>query len=435
MTSFVYNEDTWKEIKKKFVYNESTWKAVKKAWTYSNDEWKKVYSSGPIILCSLPLHSDLEFEVGTGAVTFTRSSPATYIDSSGILQEVDANVPRFKNNMLLIEGKGTNFARRTNNLDNENWWPTYSIYSISDMADAPDGTPTATGLVPTVGWGSHHISQYMGDSDGTVSGSCFVKKGSGVNWFVMHLNYNTASGVEFGMEFFFNIANGTVGTMPIGGLHQEIEELADGWFRCKCTGTYDGTGIQGIYFLLGPAENDGDEHFEVPPGTVTTYIWGPQFEEFIRNTSYIPNDLTDPIDRDPDILSFPQIGNMPEWDQPVAIELNIHPLLRTQKNARFFSTSNLYQIMEHSTDLQSYLSYWCDDSNPITFDFDFSNLTNVKQTLEATTVTTYINGEQKASGPLQPIESNNPGTIWLGSDQGADFYYYGYISDLIISAP
>ena len=75
------------------------------------DEWRANTESEysvPAPDVHIPFISDLNMIEGFGCVEYSRSTPATYIDKSGMLRTAAIGEPRFEKEGLLIEGQSTN---------------------------------------------------------------------------------------------------------------------------------------------------------------------------------------------------------------------------------------------------------------------------------------------------------------------------------------
>jgi hypothetical protein len=134
---------------------------------------------------------------GTGTldsrVTFTRSTTATYYNSSGVLSTAAINAPRFDYNPstlaplgLLIEQSSTNFCLQSTNIA---FTPTWlgdtsggSVPTVTgNYATAPDGTTTATRIQLNRGAGTYSRWQQIitGVASSIYTGSIWMKTTSG----------------------------------------------------------------------------------------------------------------------------------------------------------------------------------------------------------------------------------------------------------------
>ncbi len=77
----------------------------------------KIFIPRPI--CHMSLTASLELAIGVGVATFTRTSIGTYIDrATGLLKNASANIPRFEQEGVLLEGAATNLALQNRDFAN-----------------------------------------------------------------------------------------------------------------------------------------------------------------------------------------------------------------------------------------------------------------------------------------------------------------------------
>ena len=70
------------------------------------DQYIKAFDA---MLFMAPFKSSLAMDQGVGTATFTRATPATYVDRYGIARQSPVDQPRFVKSGLLIEGESTNY--------------------------------------------------------------------------------------------------------------------------------------------------------------------------------------------------------------------------------------------------------------------------------------------------------------------------------------
>lgn len=145
---------------------------------------------------------------------------------------------------------------------------------------APDGTLTADKLVENTAASTVHWVDFSSTSlvatGSVVTASVYLKAGER-NW--INLNLGT------GQSAYFNLANGTVGTIAGTLLGTSITSVGNGWWRCSITAaTAASTGRLSVYIATGngTASYTGD-------GTSGIYIWGAQLSDSASLDPYVYN--------------------------------------------------------------------------------------------------------------------------------------------------
>jgi hypothetical protein len=143
----------------------------------------------------------LDFTTGVldSRVTITRAlNTATRVNSSGFVEIVNANLPRFDYDPatlaakgLLIEEARTNIALYSEQFDNALWVKANSSVT-PNAATSPDSTVNADLLVPTVALGQHRLDYTSTSTAATHAFSVYAKAaGYGFVW----LRIGTSGGV------------------------------------------------------------------------------------------------------------------------------------------------------------------------------------------------------------------------------------------------
>lgn len=244
--------------------------------------------------------------------TFTRSTTATYINSSGYVATMaaaatndptkarfDYNPTTLAPNGLLIEGQTTNLTKRSDNAFTNSYWETTS--SNVDAADSAVTSPTgvastASTLTERYALGasvSRHIHQLTGEFTPTVATSytmsAWVKQPASAAIRYVQLAFWTAG---FGANAYMNydIQAGTVGTGGAAISASTITAYPSGWYRITATAPATATGSSG--FQLGFSTTSGavrTETYTVTAGSEKAiYLWGAQVEAGVGASSYIP---------------------------------------------------------------------------------------------------------------------------------------------------
>ena len=240
-------------------------------------------SSSPGLFATFAL--DFTVPVLDSKISLVRAgNTATRTNSSGYIEAVSANNPRFDYDPvtldpkgLLIEEQRTNLLTYSAQFDNAAWTKINSASITVDQAVAPNGTQTADLL--SCGATASRIQEAVTTVASTVyTSSVYAKAGA--------VNYVCLSSITASSGAIFNLLAGSVAATS-GSSTQNITSVGNGWYRCSITYTSTGINEQVIFgasatatFTFGfyPNGSTGD----------TCYIWGAQVEAGSFATSYIP---------------------------------------------------------------------------------------------------------------------------------------------------
>ena len=196
---------------------------------------------------------------------------------SPVLKTAAANEPRFEYAAdgqsvgtpkgLLVESQSTNYMPNSN--DFSTGWSNDNIDVTPSTAIAPNGTLSAS-LLRATGSTFHRIRRVVSVTSGqNYSASIYVKAAGYSHLFLTSGNTNTWSA-----RAFFNLSNGTVGTVSNGTA--SIEEVGNGYYRCVINGTAGSS--SGVYLEINVCEQDNATSY-----TSNDYggllAFGLQFEE------------------------------------------------------------------------------------------------------------------------------------------------------------
>lgn len=230
--------------------------------------WEVKSLNGPSLIAGVNPTLDYRFGVDqseteaislTDKLTFTRSSAGTFTNSSGLIDEVASNVPRFdyssSNRGLLIEPSSTNLCTYSSNFSQ---WitgnPAVNEIIKRNAEIAPDGTLSAVESRVTLYGGL--VRSIPITSGVTYRVSVWLKAKSGVTY--------QAGGVTVGV-------NG-VSTTNYGATLNSYKQ----WFRATHTCTATSTNYYAEIFF-GRGGGTGQNF----------YAWGPQIEVGSTATSFI----------------------------------------------------------------------------------------------------------------------------------------------------
>ncbi len=219
-------------------------------------------------------------------ITYSRSSSATYYDNTGVLRTAAANQARFDHDPttgeslgLLVEEARTNELTYSEKLDDASWTKS-NVTVIPNTALAPDQTLTAYSVYPTSPGTARYVYKNLGASSSAIRTNSVFAKANGKSWMYLYGSNGSAA-------VFFNLSNGTVGTVG-AGVTGSINAIGNGWYRCSVTQTAATTGRT---LFVGPTDADGSTSITVS-GTSGILIWGAQLEQGSFPTSYIPTPAT-----------------------------------------------------------------------------------------------------------------------------------------------
>ena len=231
---------------------------------------------------------DLDFENSTyldsgGSVAVTtllsctRASIGYAQTAAGALTQFATNTLRITDAGLLVEDARTNLMLRSQEFHTN--WSQDNLGVTADATTAPDGTTTADLIVPNTTSTYHRINTSFAPVSGTGTWSVYAKAG-GYSW----LAFTNAGGLIAN----FDLTNGVVGSLG-GSVTATIEALANGWYRCRMTGTAVG-GSDSIYTNINNVDSGSSQAHVIYAGNGTSgiYLWGAQFEQAAFPSSYIP---------------------------------------------------------------------------------------------------------------------------------------------------
>lgn len=236
-------------------------------------------------------------------VVITRAlNTATRVNSSGFIETVNADLPRFDYNPVTLACRGLLIEQSRANLFLQSqtfattWAPTRaSIATVSSTS--PAGASTVDQIVEDTSANSHFIGQTVNPVAGnaTVTLSLFAKP-AGRNF----LTFTTQDSSGAFKTSYFNVSNGTIGTVASGHT-ASIQAFPNGWYRCIVVTTQAAT--SGVFrFYPGPADVNGSNSYQ-GNGTSGILVWGAQFEVGAFVTSYIPTTTTS-LTRNADVAAM-----------------------------------------------------------------------------------------------------------------------------------
>ncbi len=260
-------------------------------WLPLNDDLRLLAGFAPYDRLTI---SGQVLELATKSATFTRSTKATYIDKSGVLQTADINEPRFEKAGLLLESQATNLY-----INSEQWGAGTRVNTTNNSGDSPRGDKTMALIIEDT---SPTIERYAQDRNiiltagTTYCYSVFVKAHTSPR----NLYLRVASG-STSVVFFDPAAGAWVGSgNGTQFVDRGFDDFGNGIYRVWMVftaGASQSTVIR-IQLANGVSSNyTGD-------GKSGLYVWGAQLEDSPFPTSYIKTEAST-VARTADSWSIP----------------------------------------------------------------------------------------------------------------------------------
>jgi hypothetical protein len=263
-------------------------------------------------------------------VTVTRAlNTATRVNSSGNIEIVNANLPRFDFSPtsigtcrgLLIEESRANLVLSSGDLSNATYWVAQRATAVGASGTAPDGTNSATLATEDTTASNNHLfgrQSVTAAAGATITKSVFLKNGLTNGRRYAILTMIGATNVEWVVAVVDLVAgvvtstsNGTSGTY----ISSSITPWNNGWWRCTLTGSITGTNPNVRIQLSDtgtPASFGGFAIYAYNgDGVSNLYGWGMNVEVGAFATSYIPT-TTASLTRNADAVSMTGT-NFSDW--------------------------------------------------------------------------------------------------------------------------
>ncbi len=243
----------------------------------------------------------------TGA-TFTRASTATYLNSAGYLASAAINELRPlydpANNLqrgILVEPASTNLATYSEDFSNAVWTVSITNCTVTaNTTNSPFNAAGADSLLQTTATGEHYLKRsFTGLTTGqTYTYSVFVKKNNVSTVRLVAITDNAIYAVRLNMDTGIIITDidTSVGTI----YHANTKYVTNGWYRVEITVTnLVGTSI---ITRIQHVSSAGETTFT---GVVTNgiYVFGGQFEQKNKASSYIPATGASSVTRSADVIT------------------------------------------------------------------------------------------------------------------------------------
>jgi hypothetical protein len=181
---------------------------------------------------------------------------------------------------LLIEEQRTNLVLRSEEFDNASWTKSNATVTANTIV-APDGSLTADKLVENTANTSHAVIPATGTTYAAAPYTFSFYAKAAERGFVRAI-VNDVTPSFF--TAYFDLANGTVGSVSGTGAVTSIVAAGNGWYRCSITATV-AAGLGNV--AIRAATANGTDSY-TGDGFSGLYIWGAQLEVGAFPTSYIP---------------------------------------------------------------------------------------------------------------------------------------------------
>lgn len=208
---------------------------------------------------------------GSGDFTFSRSTTATRVNDSGLIESVATNVPRIDYSeggcpSLLLEPQRTNLLTYSEEFDDAVWVKSSGVTITANQATSPDGTTTADQITRTTSGNAEQSSVVTSGQDYVFS--CFAKADDATTFSMVMTSAFPATVVVF--NFSDGSGSATTGTPVNFG----FEDYGNGWYRFYMVQTANASSTGSFRLLVS--------------NNTSAFIWGAQLEAGSYPTSYIP---------------------------------------------------------------------------------------------------------------------------------------------------
>lgn len=252
--------------------------------------------AGRMQVAPLPF-SGLGFDFLSGVmpagITFSRAgNTATRVNSSGIIEGVNADLPRFDYSIinltaqgLLIEEARTNVVKQSQNLSAADWNKT-NVTATANAGTSPDGSANASLLTENGVNGLHAVTQTYAKAASALpySVTLFLKP-NGRTWALLQLNDTVNAPTAW-----VNCSGvGSVGTRTTGGAWTlpavTINQAQGGWYFVTFSTT--SSTLTAANFICYMTTGNNDVGYQ-GDGVSGMYVWGVSNQQGVGETSYIP---------------------------------------------------------------------------------------------------------------------------------------------------
>lgn len=283
-------------------------------------------------------------------VTLTRSAnTATRVNASGLVEIVNADLPRFDFDPITLACKGLLIEETRQNVcwysENFSAWNTSGSVSVTaNSTIAPDGNQTADTIARTAGQSDAVLLAQTFTGDGVKAVSVWVKKGTSPASLIALLDA-TASAYRLWVDVTWS-GNTPVLAFTSGSLLKSTEYANDWWRLEFATTAVTAANTNRIYIYPGRAGSvNGDN----------VIVWGAQAENGAFCTSYIPNSTSSSTTRNADVATMTGT-NFSDWFNATegTLACAYRPMAITAATQSFCTmsdgtTNEMIQLLQSST--------------------------------------------------------------------------------------
>jgi hypothetical protein len=192
-------------------------------------------------------------------MSVTRATTGTRVNAEGLVELVPYNLFSY-----------------SEMFENTYWTDNLRIV-LPNVAVAPNGTTTADLIYPSTS-GLFRGIYTSGLLNNNYNFSVFAKA-SGKNFLFFYV-----VGASSVTGLWFNLSNGTIGSIGSSWSNVNIQNVGNGWYRCSANVTLIGP-TNNLYYCMSDADNSNSVTLN---GTDGIYLWGAQLVEGSEPLDYLP---------------------------------------------------------------------------------------------------------------------------------------------------
>jgi hypothetical protein len=239
---------------------------------------------------------------GSGDLTVTRATTATYVDSDGLIKTAGVNEVRFDYSngscpSILVQPQRTNLNLYSEDL-NQTYWLKSDISIIDNNQVSPNGVSNSLGFKNNPsGFCRLTTPSFTFSANTDYTFSFFYKNIDGLFLSVVALS-SISNSLGINLSTDETLSNGTFSFL-------DLKEYENGFKRISVKIRYTVNTSTSLYLRLGASFGAGSVDFNK-----SIYIWGAQLEVGSNATSYIPT-TTSTVTRNADnIISTSNISSL-----------------------------------------------------------------------------------------------------------------------------